>query len=110
MKMSINRFDFSHAFREYDRDDNFTLDALNTLFDYYEELEEDCGIEMELDVIAICCEWNEWTAAEIIREFAHLVTNEDVTLLSILEALDREVTVIEVEHGINPRTYLVQVF
>ena len=46
--------DLREHFRAYDRD-YFTLDAYQSLIDYY----DDCGEDLELDVIAICCDWCE---------------------------------------------------
>lgn len=58
MKQTINLFQFREDFRSL-RPDNFSYDGLSILFDYFEQYEEDTGEEMELDVIAICCEWAE---------------------------------------------------
>ncbi len=42
-----------------DRKENFSYEALNLLYDWFEEYEESCDTEVELDVIAICCEYTE---------------------------------------------------
>jgi hypothetical protein len=69
MKTTVTRNDFVDAFRRI-RPDNFTPDALRALFDYFEEMESSTGEEMELDVIAICCEWSEFkTATEAAIEY-----------------------------------------
>ena len=55
-EVSFNRF--------YDvfeiRRNNFSYKGLEVLYDYLIELEEDTGTELELDVIAICCNYNEY--------------------------------------------------
>ena len=53
MKMTVYVNDFIDAFKKL-RPDNFSHEGLVLLFDYLESLDE----EMELDVIAICCEWS----------------------------------------------------
>lgn len=58
MKQTINVSEFRDAFRRMDRN-NFSYEALGILFEYFDNLEEDTGEEMELDVIAICCDYNE---------------------------------------------------
>jgi hypothetical protein len=63
MKQTIGFTQFSDAFRAYDRYDQFGYDALKALFDYLEELEQDIGEEMELDVIALCCDWTAYPSA-----------------------------------------------
>jgi len=55
MKQTINLSEFRDAFRDYDRKENFSYEGLELLYDMFEELDP----EMELDVIAICCDFNE---------------------------------------------------
>jgi hypothetical protein len=62
MKQTINQYQFADAFRSI-RPDNFTYAGLHALFDYLEEYEESCGEEIELDVIALCCEYSEHKSA-----------------------------------------------
>lgn len=59
MKRSINLYEFREAFVKADRAENFSYHGLELLFKYCEEYEESCGIEIELDVIAFCCEFSE---------------------------------------------------
>jgi hypothetical protein len=65
MKTSINKYDFRDAFQKAGRGNNFSYEGLGVLFDYFEEYEESTGEEIELDVIAICCEFCEETPEEI---------------------------------------------
>jgi len=57
MKQTINFSDFVDAFRAYDRYDQFGYQALMVIFEHLEELEESTGQELELDVVAICCDY-----------------------------------------------------
>lgn len=57
MKQSVNFSIFIDAFYAHDRYDQFGYDALKVIFDYLEEYEESTGKEIELDVIAICCDY-----------------------------------------------------
>ena len=59
MKQSVNLYEFRDAFTKADRTENFSYAGLGMLFEYFEEYEESCGTEIELDVIAICCEYSE---------------------------------------------------
>ena len=65
MKTNVNFYEFRNWFNQ-NRPNNFSADGLVALFDYFEQYEEDCGIELEFDPIAICCEYNEY---ENIAEF-----------------------------------------
>jgi hypothetical protein len=66
MKMTVNESKFISAFMAI-RPEQFSRPALSALFDYLEELEQDAGEEMELDVIALCCDWSEY---ETVQEAA----------------------------------------
>jgi hypothetical protein len=68
MKQTIGLSQFTDAFMAI-RPKNFTYDGLVQLFDYFESYESDTGEQIELDVIAICCEYEELTIEEIIRQY-----------------------------------------
>lgn len=64
MKQTIdNSSQFRDAFHRAGRADQFSYEALELLFDYFEELDP----EMELDVVAICCDYAELTPLEILE-------------------------------------------
>ena len=54
MFMAVNVNLFCDMFNRV-RPQQFSYEALKTLFEYYEEL----GENMEFDPVAICCEWAE---------------------------------------------------
>lgn len=64
MKQTINVSDFRDAFRKMDRSENFTYAGLGALFEYLEDIEDQTGEEMELDVIALCCDFSEYADLE----------------------------------------------
>ena len=70
MYQTISFCDFCDAFRAHDRNENFSYDGKRLLFDWLEEYEESSGEEMELDVIALCCEFAEDSTAEIIENYS----------------------------------------
>ena len=63
MKQNINQSQFIDAFASVGRKDQFSYDARVALYEYYTELEEETGEEIELDPIAVCCEWSEYETA-----------------------------------------------
>jgi|694.fasta_scaffold89352_4 hypothetical protein len=69
MKTTVSSSDFHDAFRAYDRMENFSYEGRNLIFDYLESIEEDTGEEMELDVIAICCDFNEDNPLDIAKNY-----------------------------------------
>lgn len=81
MKQTINFNQFHDAFHNMNRGDNFTYDGLRALFDYLEQCEEETDYEMELDVIALCCEFTEYkNLAEFQGDYGDgLETVEDIS-------------------------------
>jgi hypothetical protein len=69
MFQRITLSDFIDAFRRHGREDQFSYEALEALFKYLEEIEEDTGEPVELDVIGLCCEYQEADVDEIIEEY-----------------------------------------
>ena len=53
MYQTINNVMFHAAFYAADRANQFSYEALDTLFEYYEQLEQEIGEQIELDVIGI---------------------------------------------------------
>lgn len=92
MHVTINSFDFIKAFEDYGRETQFSREALFALFDYFEELEQDIGEDIELDVIGICCDYAEYDSLEAFNE-DHGVDYETI------EDLEDETTVIRLDSG-----------
>lgn len=67
MYQTINRSNFHDAFRC--RPNNFSYEALNALFDYLEEYEESTGEQIELDPIALCCEYSEDPIEDVLENY-----------------------------------------
>ena len=65
MYITINSAtEFMDEFARMGRGDQFSYEALQALFEYYDELED-----FELDVIAVCCEWTEYESEEDALEY-----------------------------------------
>jgi hypothetical protein len=64
MIRTINQYDFIDAFRKMGREESFSYNGLVALYEYLEMLEDDLGQPIELDVIALCCEYTEYDNLE----------------------------------------------
>lgn len=108
MKTTVNLFDFQRAFEEL-RPDNFTNEALEVLFDYFEEIEESTGEELEFDVIGICCEFSEDTTENLIAAYSIDVDqtqSEEEIKSQVLDYLaDRGALIDSTEYGIVYRQF-----
>lgn len=82
------------------RPDNFSRTGLFALVEYLEELEDSTGEVIELDPIAICCDYSEYkNAIECANQFNGVLTpfeNEE----EALEWLENNTTVIPFDGGV----------
>lgn len=69
----IGPHDFVDAFAKADRASQFSREALMELHNFLEDL----GQPIELDVIALCCDWVEYTPDDIIDQYGYLVEREE---------------------------------
>jgi hypothetical protein len=76
MYQKVNEQWFVESFAVMNRKENFTRQGLGALFDYLTEHEESTGEQIELDVIAICCEFRELTTKELFEEYGDQVGAE----------------------------------
>jgi hypothetical protein len=77
MKTTINLNQFRDAFYRMGRKTNFSYEGLEILFEYLEELEEGTDQEIELDVIALCCDFSEDTPENIGEAYGIPMMNVD---------------------------------
>ena len=82
MHTTVTSAMFADAFRRMGRENQFSREALEALFNYLEEYEQDSGEEIELDVIGLCSEFTEYESA--------ITAAEDYGFTSELEAEDYE--------------------
>ena len=61
-----NASQFRDQFHRCGRGDQFSYEALGLIFDYL----SDCGSDVELDVVAICCEFSEDTPESIAYDYS----------------------------------------
>lgn len=77
---------FESRFRDYNRLSDFPK-GLRDLFTYLEDLASDCNKPLELDVIALCCDFTEDSIENVLKEHD----------LETIEELERETAVIHVD-------------
>jgi hypothetical protein len=97
---TITKYSFQDAFHKMGRKDQFSYEGLDALFDYFEMLEEDTDQQIELDVIAICCEYSEY---ENLKDFQDNYGDE----YESLEDIENNTTLIKIE---DTEGFIVQQF
>lgn len=70
MHQTVNVYQFRDAFRNMGRGNNFSYEALGILFEYLEEYEEPTGSPVELDVVALCCDFNEMAWRDVAEYYS----------------------------------------
>ena len=75
--MTVDKHDFIDTFKRYNRQDQFSYEGLKILFDYLDNLSDDIGEPIELDVIALCCEYYESSIDELIKNYDIDVSDAD---------------------------------
>ena len=79
---TIDLYDFRRAFADYDRADQFSYEGLDALYRWLDDLAEDTGEPYELDVIALCCEFTEYSDLTEIQETYSLTDIDSIEMLS----------------------------
>lgn len=111
--MQLDKSEFEQAFKAI-RPDNFSSNGLLELYEYLDQLSDDIGEDIDLDVIAICCDWSECDPADLCTDYGYMLDQDedqstDEYLEALIEELEQNTTIIKVEHY-DQTTYLVQAF
>ena len=64
MKTTVDYYSFVQAFIDCDRFAQWGRPALGALFDYLEQYEDDCGEELDLDVVALDCDFSPYASLQ----------------------------------------------
>jgi predicted ArsR family transcriptional regulator len=74
---TFNQQDFINEFEAYGRTDNFSYTGLRALFDSLDDIAQDSGQNIEMDVIALCCEFIEEHIDDVISNYDIDVSDMD---------------------------------
>ena len=103
MKQTVNESDFIEAFRAHDRMANFGYAGLKVLFEYLEEMERSTGEELELDVVALCCDYSMLDPQTIASEYGVDIAglDDDDRHAAVMDYLNENTQVVgECDEGI----------
>lgn len=70
-------YELQTEFNRYGRSENFTPAGIRVLFDYLEEISEELGEDIKLDIIGLCCEYSEDTLEDIAANYRIDLTDRD---------------------------------
>ena len=99
MKQTLTKTEIVNLLRS-DEYASWSLIACESLADYYEDLENDTGEEIEFDRVAIRCEWSEFDTA---KDYADQYMNK-----TEIEGLDEDELIEAVEEHMNDHTLMIK--
>ena len=106
MKLTVTASMMKEIFTDWGRD-YYSYDGCETLLNYYDEIDEN----IELDVIAICCDCSEFgddcalSFDDMLSDYGYLLDDEDEELEfdskieKLVECLEYKTTVLSVPNG-----------
>jgi len=95
MKRIISEYEFVKSFDDYNRSENFSVAGRVALFNYLENFEEGTGVEMELDVIGLCCEFTEYENLEELQKNYNVESMEELEQNTSVIMIDDESFIIQ---------------
>ena len=90
MKQTVYLNDFRNAFKQAGRDTQFSYEALELIYNYLEQLDEN----MELDVISICCDLSEMTPQEIASSYGYEIEDDGNEMQNVMDNLGDDTSII----------------
>lgn len=99
MKQTVYESDFHDAFIRMGRQDQFSYEGRQMLYEFFDQLDKDTGQDTELDVIAICCDFSEEHWQDIADNYS----------IDLTECDDDQERCEAVQEYINENGYLVGV-
>lgn len=73
-----NGYQLEQLFEQCGRANHFSHEGYNALYDYLNELSEDMGEDLHVDVIALCCDFTEYESWEALyNEYTYSYNKEE---------------------------------
>lgn len=107
--LNVSETMFLETFRSMGRQEQFSYDAMRALYAYLEDMSDDIGQDVELDVVALCCEYTQESFDDVADNYSidtSYAVDEDDRIELILQHLDENTSVI----WHDGETVLFQVF
>ena len=93
--------DFLEEFKNYGREDQFSYEGKKALYDYLNDLSEDIGENIELDIIGLCCDFTEYNSIEeFLNDYSHTIGD-----INDIEDIRDYTTVIQIN-----KSFIIQSF
>lgn len=101
-----NAYQLEQLFREYGREDYFSYEGFNALYNYLDEYSDEAGEDFKVDVIALCCDFTEYSDwEELYNNYSYSYNNESKTF----EELEEEGELDDFKEWVQDRTIVIEV-
>ena len=98
---TVSFSDFLEEFKNYGREDQFSYEGKKALYDYLNDLSEDIGENIELDIIGLCCDFTEYNSIEeFLNDYSHTIGD-----INDIEDIRDYTTVIQIN-----KSFIIQSF
>jgi hypothetical protein len=109
MKRTITEHEFIDGFKG-SYADSFTYEGKKALFEYFEQMEEDTGFDMEFDPIAIHCEYTEYDDfTEFLEEYEDYAKEHNIKEIDDIAEHTQLIYVTSLEAS-SVKSFIIQQF
>lgn len=100
-----NAYQLEKLFRECGRENHFSYEGFNALYDYLEELSDRTDEDFKVDAIALCCDFTEYSDwEELYNNYSCSYNNESKTY----EELEEEGELDDFKEWVQDRTTVIE--
>ena len=101
-----NAYQLEQLFKECGRENHFSPEGFDALYDYLYDYSEDVGENFNIDVIAICCDFTEYSGwEELYNNYSYSYNNESKTF----EELEEDNELNDFIKWVQDRTTVIEV-
>lgn len=101
-----NGYQLEQLFKQCGRENHFSYEGFNALYDYLDEHSDVVGEDFKVDVIALCCDFTEYSDwGELYNNYSYSYNNESKTFEELKE--DNELS--DFMEWVQDRTTVIEV-
>lgn len=101
-----NGYQLEQLFREYGRENYFSYEGFNALYDYLDEYSNEVEEDFKVDVIALCCDFTEYLNwNKLYNKYSYSYNNESKTFEELEECNELD----NFKEWVQDRTTVIEV-
>ena len=90
IRTEVNEWEFKNYFTASQYKNSYSMEGLYTLYNYLNDLSEDIGEDIEFDIVAIACEYDEYESLEeALEEYQDINTYDELEEHTIILDISR---------------------